>query len=289
MRSTFGPVREGGLAAGVFPRVSQVRIHFHVIVPPATSRFKLPPIGPSELFWSLVPKRARLSLLRLGRWRSSANARKHKAELDFWEAWVRNNGVAAETDYYRKFMMDMGNVDDESFFDNLVCLDVGCGPRGSLTWLRNARAAIGLDPLADQYLRFGIDQHDMTYLCAGAERIPFPSRYIDVVFSMNSLDHVDDPVAACHEIRRVLKPGGYFIGSLNLRGMPTDTEPWPLTEKFLEEYLFAGWERQFYKVRPKLRDPSHFGPYKYFYEECPPALMESLGPGALWCRFRVPK
>src|SRR6266516_4893953 len=133
-------------------------------------------------------------------------AHKHKDELDFWRTWISQNGAEPETDYYRKFMMDMGNVSDLAFFHGKVCLDIGCGPKGSLTWLTNARYAIGLDPLVESYAEFGIRQHAMLYLNARVEQIPLPTAYVDVVFSMNSLDHVDNLSRACSEIRRVLRP-----------------------------------------------------------------------------------
>jgi ubiquinone/menaquinone biosynthesis C-methylase UbiE len=208
-------------------------------------------------------------------------------ELQFWREYMRVNGTDPESEYYQKFMMDMGEIKDKKFFENFICLDIGCGPKGSLTWLKNAKAAIGLDPLANKYMEFGIDKHEMIYLSAPAEKIPLPNHYVDVIFSMNSLDHVDNPITACAEIRRVLKPGGFFIGSLNLDEKPTTTEPNTLTEDFLFIYLFENWEKQFYKVRPRINDPKHFGPYKYFYEECPKVLIEVPGPKALWCRFKV--
>src|SRR5260370_35148888 len=86
---------------------------------------------------------------------------KHAEELAFWEGWVRQNCAEPESDYYRKFMMSLGDIKDQSFFDGFVCLDIGCGPKGSLTWLTNARLAIGLDPLAEAYTRFRIDLHKM--------------------------------------------------------------------------------------------------------------------------------
>lgn len=214
-------------------------------------------------------------------------AAKTEHELGFWQARLADIGTEPGTDYYRKFMMRMGNVDDISFFDGLVCLDIGCGPRGSLTWLTNARAAIGVDPLAEQYRQFGIDRHRMIYLSCGAEHIPLPTGYVDVVFSMNSLDHVDDVHLVCAEIRRLLKPGGYFIGSLNLYEPATVCEPWTLTEAMLDEELFAGWERQYYEIQPRHDNPEQFGPYKYFFEPCPPELLAAPGPKALWCRFRA--
>ena len=209
---------------------------------------------------------------------------KQKAELTFWQQWLDEHGTGARSAYYQNFMMRMGGVEDFHFFDDLICLDVGCGPMGSMTWLTNARAAIGLDPLADDYMQFSIDHHDMIYLNSPAEQIPLPTHYVDVVFSMNSLDHVDDLAAACLEIRRILKPGGYFIGSLNLDEAPTPAEPWTLTEELLGRILFEGWTRQFYEVRPKLEDGGD--PYRLFEE--PAAETPEEGPKALWCRFQVP-
>ena len=212
---------------------------------------------------------------------------KGRRELQFWTKWTRDHGIGPETEYYRRFMLAMGGISDESVFVGKVCLDIGCGPMGSLTWLRNhAKAAIGLDPLANDYRSFGIGQHDMIYLNASAESIPLPDEYVDVLFCMNALDHVENVRAACFEIRRILKPGGWFIGSINLDEPPSWTEPWCLTESFLDLHLFRGWEREFWKVCPRLQSNEHFGPYKYMFEECPPAVLGARGPRALWCRFR---
>ena len=57
-----------------------------------------------------------------------------------------------------------------------------------------------------------------------------------------------------------------------------------MTEAFLKKHLFAGWEAEFYKIRPKVGEDL----YGYFYKECPKELLEAPGPKALWCRFKVP-
>lgn len=257
----------------------------------------------------VIPHSARAAIRRgLGPLARLNTSRKHRLECDYWDSIVAKSAAKSYTDYYRRFMLAMGNVSDQSFFDGKVCLDIGCGPMGSLNWLTNARAAIGLDPLAEQYTRFGIDRHPMIYLSSRAEEIPLVTGYVDVVFSMNSLDHVDNVRWACAEIRRVLKPGGHFIGSLNLDELPAPTEPCPLTEPLLHRHLFAGWLREFYEVRPKADDsaaegegadssdpdtravasPASWGIYRYFREPCPPELLGRAGPKTLWCRLRVP-
>ncbi len=41
--------------------------------------------------------------------------------------------------------------------------------------------------------------------------IPYPTNHFDVVFASNVLEHLEHPVRAFEEIRRVLRPGGVFI------------------------------------------------------------------------------
>jgi SAM-dependent methyltransferase len=43
------------------------------------------------------------------------------------------------------------------------------------------------------------------------DNIPYPDNQFDVVIANNVLEHLEKPVEVFCEIRRVLKPGGYFI------------------------------------------------------------------------------
>jgi glycosyltransferase involved in cell wall biosynthesis len=40
--------------------------------------------------------------------------------------------VEADAEYYRRFMLAMGNLEDTSLFEGKICLDIGCGPKGRL-------------------------------------------------------------------------------------------------------------------------------------------------------------
>lgn len=71
-------------------------------------------------------------------------------------------------------------------------LDVGCGERITT---RKMGA-------------FGIDTTDGT---GSVYSIPFPDDYFDCVTLIEVIEHLERPMAAIQEIRRVLKPGGRVI------------------------------------------------------------------------------
>ena len=106
---------------------------------------------------------------------------------------------------------------------------------------------VGLDPLAKEYLKLGADKHRMTYVDAPSEKIPFPDRYFDVVYSFNSLDHVSDYQATVSEIKRVTKPGGLFMLIVEVNHSPTATEPiclaWDIAEEFTDSFDLASERR----------------------------------------------
>jgi len=115
-------------------------------------------------------------------------------------------------------------------------MDVGCGPRGSLEWADMVAERVGLDTLADKYVKLEGKHHKMKYVQAGTESIPFDAEYFDVVSSFNSLDHVDNLDNSIEEIMRVVKPGGYFLLISDIHSYPTICEPsafnWDIVDKF---------------------------------------------------------
>lgn len=94
-------------------------------------------------------------------------------------------------------------------------LVVGCG-----TGLEAAILAQRLDASVT-----GIDLHDefdevASKYCelrvADATALGFEDKSFDFVFSYHALEHIDDPLKAMREIKRVLKPeGGFWIGTPN--------------------------------------------------------------------------
>lgn len=141
--------------------------------------------------------------------------------------------------HYLGFFTDYFELSVE-FYSGKRILDIGCGPRGSLEWADMALERVGLDPLAEQYLKLGADVHKMEYVAAPSEDMPFEDEYFDVVSSFNSLDHVSDIGITVSEIKRVLKPGGIFLLLSELNHEATPTEPqefsWDITDMLRPEF-----------------------------------------------------
>jgi len=156
-------------------------------------------------------------------------------ELSYWKG-RKNAECLLSNDHYKHFYTTHFEL-DESFYKDKVILDIGCGPRGSLEWASMASRRIGLDPLANEYLKLGANQHEMEYICAASEKIPMIDAECDVVFSYNSLDHVENVDQTLREIKRVTCPEGLFLLLVEVNHPPTECEPNELAPKELIEYL----------------------------------------------------
>jgi len=136
--------------------------------------------------------------------------------------------------HYREFFVDYFEI-SENFYASKKILDIGCGPRGSLEWAKNASQRVGLDPLANKYLAINKGKHQMAYIQGASEAIPFENEHFDVVSSFNSLDHVENLDKTLSEIHRCLKMGGLFLLITDIHTKPTLTEPsafgWEISEK----------------------------------------------------------
>lgn len=169
---------------------------------------------------------------------------KHDAEMQHWRNIHREHGGFLN-DWYRTLMLGMARESGDSFIAGKVVADFGCGPCGSLAWAKRAAAAIGIDVLVPQYFAaFPRDMraHGMTYLTSTERDIPLPARSVDVMFTINALDHAANLAAMCDEICRVLKPGGRLCGTFNLNEPATSTEPQCLTEELLDRVLLGRFD-----------------------------------------------
>jgi ubiquinone/menaquinone biosynthesis C-methylase UbiE len=160
---------------------------------------------------------------------------KQRHELRFWRQRYDAEGQGLSNDHYEKYYTSFFGL-DRAFYGGKRVIDIGCGPRGSLEWADMAAERVGLDPLANEYLKLGASQHRMRYVRAGSESIPFPAGYFDAAFAFNSLDHVREPAKSIAEIKRIVRPGGIFLLITEINHEPTPTEPQTLSWDVLEQF-----------------------------------------------------
>ncbi len=174
---------------------------------------------------------------------------KYNEELAFWREAFKSGGNrltdAGTIAEYERIMLAMAEEPTPDFLAGKVVADFGCGPRGSLVWAHNALVRIGIDVLADRYadeFPNTIRAHGMVYVKSTEKVIPLPSDFVDVMFTLNAIDHVDDFPAMCSEIIRVIRPGGLFVGSFNINEPRSVTEPQRLSEADIDIHLLQRLE-----------------------------------------------
>lgn len=176
---------------------------------------------------------------------------KYKSELSFWKSRYEIDNRKFFNFHYQKIMLAMAGEKNDNFLSGKLIADFGCGPRGSLVWAKSASLCIGIDVLADRYAEEFYDNiisHNMIYIKSTEKVIPLPSNFLDIIFTLNAIDHVDSFPVICNEILRVLKPGGEFIGSFNLEEPVTPCEPQKLNEILIKEHLLKYLKIQIYRI-----------------------------------------
>ena len=207
---------------------------------------------------------------------------KYACEIEFWKNRFEDEGGQFKNGHYEELMLGVAGEDNQDFLRGKIVADFGCGPRGSLQWADQARLRIGIDVLADEYARFGTRQHDMCYVTSTENWIPLPTDYVDVLFTTNAVDHVDNLETLCEELRRILAPGGTFIGAFNLGEPRSRTEPQTLDEQRVEKTLLKYMDIESYRLAPK--GPNE-DPYKYVKEgNVDPGNARDDGIEILWVR-----
>ncbi|UCG54107.1 MAG: class I SAM-dependent methyltransferase [Dehalococcoidia bacterium] len=98
----------------------------------------------------------------------------------------------------------------------MVFLEVGCGGGFVTKYLaeeyRGKVTGVDIDPLQIELAKKGSgDIKDISYFEADATNLPFGDRKFDIILSVGVLHHMKDWLDALKEIKRVLKPGGYFL------------------------------------------------------------------------------
>ena len=147
--------------------------------------------------------------------------------------------------YYKRFYADKkGYIDGTTEFHNLcrhhiseksAVLEVGAGPSNQTSEFLSgiSKQLIGLD--IDEEVK-GNKFLSKAYTYDG-KLFPFDDECFDAVVSDYVLEHVENPVLLCNEIRRVLAPGGVFIFRT-----PNIYHYIPMLSRFLPMWL-SNWSR----------------------------------------------
>jgi SAM-dependent methyltransferase len=160
---------------------------------------------------------------------------KQHSELKYWKGRFKAENGALRNSHYEPLFTTVYGLKREDYSGKRV-IDIGCGPRGSLEWATTAAERVGLDPLVAKYLKLGAGSHAMKYVEAASESIPFPDGYFDIVTCLNALDHVDDFQRTMAEIKRITRPGGLFLVSVEIDHPPSGTEPITITEQDMDRF-----------------------------------------------------
>jgi SAM-dependent methyltransferase len=88
---------------------------------------------------------------------------------------------------------------------------------------------IELDPAYAAFPRVTTDARQVV-VAAPVTSVPLASGTVDLVFCTEVLEHVEDDLAALHELRRVMKPGGWLV--LSTPTPPAQFDPMHVREGY---------------------------------------------------------
>ncbi len=93
---------------------------------------------------------------------------------------------------------------------NKEILDAGCGTGGNFPTLNSFGRVAGCDVIAEA-LEYSVRNGNERNIQCHIENIAFKDKTFDLVTALDVIEHVEDPVAALSEFRRVLKDNGRLI------------------------------------------------------------------------------
>ncbi len=111
-------------------------------------------------------------------------------------------------------------------------LEIGMGTGRNLPFYDRSRLTqlVGVDPALQMHSLAKRRSHQaglsVELMGLSAEQLPVPDDSFDTVVCTYTLCSIPDPVAALHEVRRVLKPGGQFLFCEHGRSPEAEVAKW---------------------------------------------------------------
>ncbi len=135
-----------------------------------------------------------------------------EAELDFIVSGLLESSLDAQ--YWENVLIKDFSFGDRSFWKGRV-IEIGCGIKGMIHFVKGAGLKVGVDPLALAFKRANLSEFPGTIrLCAMGETLPFQPNSFDRAIIYNVLDHTNNPRQILKETFRILRPGSKLLFSL---------------------------------------------------------------------------
>jgi len=122
------------------------------------------------------------------------------------------------TDHTRKVLVENYVTEilkNKNSAESINVLDLGCGTGESIKFFKTLNFKIewvGLDIENSPEVQSREDDNEK-FVSFDGINIPFPENFFDLIYCKQVLEHVRYPKELLTDVSRVLKPGGYFIGS----------------------------------------------------------------------------
>ena len=112
-------------------------------------------------------------------------------------------------------------------------LEIGGGGTGIINFFESGQRYV-LDPLAEYFKANFKHYNSGIYKISegGAERLPHPRDFFDLIIMLNVLDHTMDPARCLSEMYRTLKKNGVILLSVHVRHLF-----WKIRRSFKESVI----------------------------------------------------
>jgi len=120
-----------------------------------------------------------------------------------------------QTTALRESLNIMQNIADKYAGKCISILDLGCGEGKSYDDFKAAGLEfdwIGVD-ISDSPEVASRCRDDLEFVSFDGVNIPLPDESVDIIYSRQVFEHVHSPKELLQDVQRVLKPGGWFVGS----------------------------------------------------------------------------
>lgn len=139
-------------------------------------------------------------------------------ELRWWRGYLRHKSVSEYLEWKNNYWKDFLDKLEVHPAPGKTILDAGCGPAGIFIHFPENKVT-AVDPLIDQYEaeipHFEKDRYPNVRFHTGTLESFQPNQQYDYIFCINAINHVHDIKAAVQNLKKLLKPGGTLVLSID--------------------------------------------------------------------------